>query len=255
LPVTTHADFVEAFWAGVTEQTKVIFLSHITSATALIFPVEEICRRAREAGILTIIDGAHAPGQIPLDLDALGADIYTGACHKWLCAPKGSAFLYARKEVQEWLEPLVVSWGFEAEEPSASQFVDYHEWQGTRDLSGFLSVPAAIEFQASQDWGAVRKSCHMLVKQARDEINDLTQMTPICPDDQGWFQQLAAVQLPELDEKLLKTKLYDEYQVEVPCYRWNAKPLLRISVQGYNTEEDIQALVNGLKNLLPELTL
>jgi isopenicillin-N epimerase len=254
LPVTTHADFVESFWAGVTNHTKVIFLSHITSATALIFPIEEICRRAREAGILTIIDGAHAPGQIPLDLSALGADIYTGACHKWLCAPKGSAFLYTRKEVQDQLEPLVVSWGYEAEEPSGSQYVDHHEWQGTRDISAFLSVPAAIEFQASHDWSGVRLSSHELLKQARDEISALTGLEPLCPDDQGWFQQMAVVQLPKLDEKTLKTRLYDEYQVEAPCYRWNDVPLLRISVQGYNTEEDIRVLVNGLKILLPELT-
>ena len=122
LPVTTHADFVEHFWAGVTERTRVIFISHITSPTALIFPVAEICRRARAAGILTIVDGAHAPGQLPLNLAELGADIYTGACHKWLCAPKGAAFLYARPEVQPWLEPLVVSWGWEAEKPGPSPF-------------------------------------------------------------------------------------------------------------------------------------
>jgi isopenicillin-N epimerase len=109
LPVTTAADVVERFWAGVTGRTRVIFISHITSPTALTFPVEEICRRARAAGLLTLIDGAHAPGQLPLDLHALGADFYTGACHKWLCAPRGSAFLYARHEVQPLLEPLVVS--------------------------------------------------------------------------------------------------------------------------------------------------
>ena len=122
LPVTTHADFVERFWAGVTERTRIIFISHITSPTALIFPVAEICRRARAAGILTIVDGAHAPGQLPLNLTELGADIYTGACHKWLCAPKGAAFLYVRPEVQPWLEPLVVSWGWEAERPGPSPF-------------------------------------------------------------------------------------------------------------------------------------
>ena len=254
LPVESADQFIKAFWSAVNSRTRVIFLSHITSPTALIFPLGEICRRARQAGILTIIDGAHAPGQIDLNLAELDADLYTGALHKWLMAPKGAAFLYARHNIQALLEPLVVSWGYEAEEPSASQFVDYHEWQGTRDLSAFLSVPAAIEFQRSYDWEMVRQSCHELVKQARDEINNFTGLEPICPDDEGWFQQMAAVQLPELDEKALKARLYDEYQVEVPCYRWNDKPLLRISVQGYNTQEDLQTLINGLKNLLPEMT-
>ena len=160
LPVTTHADFVEHFWAGVTERTRIIFISHITSPTALTFPVAEICRRARAAGILTIVDGAHAPGQLPLNLVELGADIYTGACHKWLCAPKGAAFLYARPEVQPWLEPLVVSWGWEAEKPGPSRFVDWHEWQGTRDLAAYLTVPAAIRFQAEHAWDDVRRRCH-----------------------------------------------------------------------------------------------
>jgi len=142
LPVSSPVDFINQFWKGVTPKTKVVFLSQITSQTALTFPVSEICARAREDGILTIIDGAHAPGQIHVDLTALGADIYTGACHKWMCAPKGAAFLYASIEIQSWLEPLVVSWGYQAEQPGESQFIDYHQWQGTRDIAAFLSVPA-----------------------------------------------------------------------------------------------------------------
>ena len=138
LPVLDQDQFVEQFWSGVTGKTRVIFISHITSPTGLIFPVEAICARARQAGILCIVDGAHAPGQIPLDLKAIGADIYTGACHKWLLAPKGAAFLYATRESQQWLDPLVVSWGYESEYPSESQYIDYHEWQGTRDLSAYL---------------------------------------------------------------------------------------------------------------------
>ena len=116
----------------------------------LVFPVAEICRRARADGIVTVVDGAHAPGQVSLDLRALGADLYVGACHKWLCAPKGSAFLYARRALQPRLNPLVVSWGYESEAPSASQFVDYHEWQGTRDMAAYLATPAAIASRTSR---------------------------------------------------------------------------------------------------------
>jgi isopenicillin-N epimerase len=166
LPLTTKEEFIEEFWAGVTEKTKVIFLSHISSPTALIFPVEEVCRRARSLGIFSIVDGAHVPGQIPLNLENIGADLYTGACHKWLCAPKGSAFLFARKEVQTLLDPLIISWGYQAEELGHSQFIDYHEWQGTKDMSAFLSVQAAIEFQTNYKWDVVRKKCYELLLSA-----------------------------------------------------------------------------------------
>ena len=122
LPLTTPDEVVEAIFAAVTPRTRAIFLSHVTSATALRLPVEVVARRARHAGILTVVDGAHAVGQWPVDLSALGADLYASNFHKWLCAPKGAAFLYARPEVQHWLEPLVVSWGYQSDRPSGAQF-------------------------------------------------------------------------------------------------------------------------------------
>ena len=128
LPVTDADALVERLWEAVTERTRVIVVSHITSPTALSFPVAAICRRAAAHGILTVVDGAHAPGQIDLALDALGVDFYTGNLHKWLCAPKGSGFLYARPERQSLLRPLAVSWGWEAERPGPSPFQDYFEW-------------------------------------------------------------------------------------------------------------------------------
>ena len=249
LPVTTHADFVERFWAGVTERTRVIFISHITSPTTLIFPVAEICRRARAAGILTIVDGAHGPGQLPLNLAALDADIYTGACHKWLCAPKGAAFLYARPEVQRWLEPLVVSWGWEAEKPGPSRFVDWHEWQGTRDLAAYLTVPAAIRFQAAHGWDDVRRRCHRLAVETRARIDALTGLPPISPDT--WFVQFFAARLPECNLDVFKARLYDQHRIEAPLIRWNGQAFIRISFQAYNDEADADALLQALAHLLP----
>jgi len=251
LPLPAPDDFVEAFWSGVTPRTRVIFLSHITSPTALIFPVAEICRRARAAGILTIIDGAHAPGQISLDLDTIGADIYTGACHKWLMAPKGAAFLYARREVQHLLEPLVVSWGYEGEFPSGSTFIDHHEWQGTRDLAVFLSVPAAIQFQQDFGWENVRQECHRLASQTRDRINALTGLPPLCmesyPSGAWGFGQMFAVRLPDgTDLDRLKSRLYEIYRIEVPTVLWNNQKFLRVSFQGYNTQTDANTLLDAL---------
>jgi isopenicillin-N epimerase len=249
--MTTHTDFVDRFWAGVTERTHIIFISHITSPTALIFPVAEICRRARAAGILTIVDGAHAPGQLPLNLAELEADIYTGACHKWLCAPKGAAFLYARPEVQSWLEPLVTSWGWEAEKPSLSRFVDWHEWQGTRDLAAYLTVPAAVEFQRVHDWDAVRRRCHRLAVETRRRIVELAGWPPIGSDT--WFLQFFAARLPECDLDALKARLYDEHRIEAPLIRWNGQAFIRVSFQAYNDEADADALVRALAQLLPEV--
>lgn len=251
LPVTSHEDFVDAFWNGVTKQTKVIFISQITSPTALIFPVREICHLARQAGILSIIDGAHSPGQIPLDLGAINADIFAGACHKWLCAPKGAAFLYAQPHIQSILEPLVVSWGYEAERPGTSQFIDYHEWQGTRDLAAFLSVPSAIQFQENHSWDNVRVDCHALALQARKEINDLTGLEAISPDSPQWIAQMVTIRLPQhVDPEVFKERLYNEYRLEVQALIWQNSPFLRLSFQAYNQQEDLDLLLEALNEVL-----
>lgn len=254
LPVTTHADFVERFWAGVTGRTRIIFLSHVTSPTALTFPVSEICRRARAAGLLTIVDGAHAPGQIPLNLAELGADLYTGACHKWLCAPKGAAFLYARRDLHAWLEPLVISWGWESGVPADAQFVTWHQWQGTRDIAVYLAVPAAIAFQAKHRWDAVRAACRALASATRQRVNALAGQSPICPDRPEWFTQFFAARLPDrTDLAALKRRLYDEYRVEAPTVCWNEQPFIRVSFQAYNDQADADALMEGLAALLPQV--
>ena len=249
LPLDSESVFVERFWSCVNEHTRIIFLSHITSPTALVFPVAEICRRARQAGILTIIDGAHAPGQLPLDLHALGADIYAGACHKWLCAPKGAAFLYIRRELSPNLDPLVVSWGYESEHPSGSQFVDYHEWQGTRDLAAFLSVPRAIQFQAEHHWEQVRAACHSLAVANRREIEALTGLPSICFEED--FVQMFAVRLPDrIDAADFKQQLYEKYRIETPVIVWNGQKFLRVSFQAYNDEQDARRLIEALKELV-----
>ncbi|HNS50305.1 MAG TPA: aminotransferase class V-fold PLP-dependent enzyme [Anaerolineae bacterium] len=261
LPVQSAEQVVEAVWAGVTPRTRVLFLSHITSPTSLIFPVQELVRRARDAGLWTVVDGAHAPGQITLDLEALGADFYAGNCHKWLCSPPGSAFLYARREVQHLIEPLVISWGWEPEpttllslDGTVSRFVLENEWQGTRDPAAYLSVPAAIQFQAEHDWPRVRAECHELLREARRRIEALTGLPGICPDSPEWYAQMAALPLPPCDAGALQRRLYDEYRVEVPVIEWNGRQLVRVSVQGYNTADDVGALVRALADLLPSVS-
>lgn len=251
VPLNSARDFVDAFWNGVTPRTRVIFLSHITSPTAIIFPIDEVIRRARAAGIITIIDGAHAPGQIPLDLDALGADFYGGNLHKWFMAPKGAGFLYARPEMQNLLKPLVVSWGYESLTPSNSTFIDHHEWWGTRDIAAFLSVPAAIEFQDKFNWGKVRDDCHKLAREAQKSIRDLTGLAPLHSDADGWFRQMFAAPLKaDTDIVALKERLYNEYRIEVPLMDWNGYKLIRVSIQGYNSRRDVDALLAALCKFL-----
>jgi isopenicillin-N epimerase len=250
MPVTTAEDFVEQFWSGVTERTKVITLSHITSATALIFPLEEICRRARAAGIITAIDGAHAPGQIDLDLDTLGADFYTGNCHKWLSAPKGAGFLYASPQAQSLLDPLVISWGWQAERPGPSAFVDHFGWSGTDDPSAYLSVPAAIKFQEEHNWPRVRAACHALLSETRNRVAALTGLPPVSPDSTEWWSQMAILPIPTSDAGVLKERLWNEYGVEIPSHTFRGQNYVRLSVQAYNDREDMDRLVTGLREIL-----
>ena len=260
IPMPAHSleEMAGQFWQGVTTRTKVIYLSHITSPTALRLPVEAICARARQAGILTVVDGAHAPGQIPLDLEALGADWYVGNLHKWALCPKGAGFLYARPEVQELVEPLVVSWGYHAtpETTSGLRFQDYLGWTGTKDPSASLTVPAALQFMQEHHWEQMRQECHALLRQALQHICDLVQMEPLYPLDSDLYHQMGIAPLPpNTDLAALKARLYDEHHVEVPLIDWNGKKFVRISVQCYNTPEDLEALYTGLLALLPQVRL
>lgn len=250
LPVSEVGSLLDRFWSRASDKTRAVFISHITSPTALQFPVETLCAQARELGLLTIVDGAHAPGQIPLSLRQIGADIYTGACHKWMCAPKGSAFLYARRELQPNLDPLVISWGWQADDPGVSQFVDHHEWQGTFDPAAYLAVPAAIDFQKQHGWDAIRRDCHNMAVELRDDLVAQLNLKASCLSN-SWFGQMFSVELPELDTQQLQRKLREDFAIEVVCHRWQNTPLLRVSLQGYNQPADAQALLSALGKLLP----
>ena len=240
-------DFINRIREGITSKTKIIFLSHITSPTAIIFPIKEICALAKELNIMTIIDGAHAPAQIDLNLDTLGADIYTGACHKWMLCPKGVAFLYASKEFQDKLEPLVVSWGWESDTPSHSKFLDYHQYQGTNDVSAYLAVPSAIDFLNEHDWNDVRDYCHEKIIETRQILVETSGTEPIC-SDQDLGQMTSVVINTKDSEKLYK--FLKQNNIEVPVFNWNGKSLLRVSFQCYNTMEDIHTLNKFLSKFL-----
>ncbi len=256
IPVPVHSkdEVVEALFAGVTSRTKVLYLSHITCLTSLILPLEEICQRARQLGLIIIVDGAHAPGHIPLDMGKIGADVYVGACHKWLSAPKGSAFIYASPAAQEWLDPLVVSYGWQRKDADGRPlFVPHHQNQGTRDASAFLSVPAAIDFQKEHDWPAQQARCHTLAQETRQRINTLTGLESLSPDSTEWFQQMVSIRLPEVDLGKLSRELLEEEHIEVPVMHWNGSPLVRVSFQAYNAQGEADGLVYALEKRIPVL--
>jgi isopenicillin-N epimerase len=257
LPVISEENIMEQFWLGVTTRTKAIYLSHITSPTALRLPAEKICKRAKEAGILTIVDAAHSPGQISVDLQALGADVVFGNCHKWLLNVKGSAFLYVRRETQDLIDPLVISWGYRStpETTTGSRFIDVLQWTGTKDPTAALTVPVAIEFMLEHNWDEVRLECHKLLRQGIERICDLTNMPPLYPLDSYFYGQMGIAPLPLSNVPVLKRRLYDEYKIEVPLIQWQDKQFVRISVQGYNSQADIDALLNALKILLPQVSV
>jgi len=257
IPLPFRAErFVETVWGHVTARTRVLFLSHITSGTALVFPVAELIRRARERGILTVIDGAHVPGQVALDLAALGPDFYTGNCHKWMCAPKGSAFLYARPEHQRLLEAPVVSWGYQAQAAGSAEldaftgrtFLERRlQWQGTRDLAAFLAVPAAIAFQERHGWDRIRLDCHGLAAETLHRICALTGLEPVSTDAD--FGQMVAIPVPAMEPARLKDRLFDQYRIEIPVTGHRDRMFLRLSIQAYNTRADADALVAAVRDI------
>ena len=248
MPVTTEENFIENFWTGVTDQTKVIFLSHITSSTALIFPIEKIIKLAKEQNILTIIDGAHVPAHIPLNIHELGCDFYTGACHKWLCAPKGSSFLFVKKEHQDWVKPVVVSWGKDGDDPSPSEFIQNFQWQGTRDMSAFLTIPTAINFYI-KEIRPYQESCKKIIQDTYSEFPSVLNTEPISAGRE-WLAQLVAHPLPKNIPSNLKKRLWKEYQIEIPVFEWSGQEFVRVSIQVYNTQKDVDLLMSALRSLI-----
>ncbi len=258
VPATTQQEIVDQLWHAVSPRTKVIFMSHITSPTSLTLPVQLVCQRAHEAGIFTVIDGAHAPGQLSVDLASLQVDFYIGNCHKWMLSPKGAGFLYVRPEVQNLIEPLIVSWGYQskASSPRESTFIDYLQWTGTKDPAAALSIPSAIEFMKDNHWDGVQATCHRLLRSAIERICAQTGLGPLYLLDSDFYHQMGTIPIPKMkDLTELKARLYNEFRIEIPCLEWNNQHFLRLSVQGYNSEDEIDLLVSAVNKLLPVMMI
>lgn len=242
LPLSDPGELVDALFAAATERTRAVFISHVTSTTGLVLPVEEILARARTLGLVTIVDGAHAPGHVPFDLDRLAADYYSGNLHKWLSAPKGAGFLHVRPEHQDRVDAAIVSWGY----VDGATFAERIERQGTRDPAAWLTVPDAIRFQAERDWDGVRDRSRRLAHEARRDLCDLLGTTPLAPDTM--VAQMASARLPRPADGLSE-RLFSRHRVEIPV----EDELLRLSVAAYTTREEIDRLLAALaRELDPE---
>jgi isopenicillin-N epimerase len=254
-PISSPDQVVEAIEAVITERTKLALIDHITSPTALVLPIERIIARCHERGVRILVDGAHAPGMVPLDLEALGADYYTGNCHKWLCAPKGCAFLHVRKELQEEVRPTCISHGHNTPRPGRSRYMTEFDWPGTYDPTPYLTLPFAIEWLGSQSPEGLPGVMERNRKQAlfgRDLLCRALNIENPAPDEM--IGAIATVPLPDGPPTIdgldaLHVSLHQEHQVEIPVFHWPAsgKRLMRISAQLHNGDADYERLVEALR--------
>jgi isopenicillin-N epimerase len=255
LPLTSKEEFLKEFWSGYSEKTKVVFISQITSSTALILPVKEICDEAKKRGLITIIDGAHVPGHIPLDITKLDPDYYTGACHKWMMTPKGSSFLYARKSLRDQLEPLIISWGYESINPSGNLYFDYHQFNGTRDFSAYLTIPKAIEFRKKYNWNSVSENCKIQLRKVAPELFNELATAPLAPLTEEFFGQICSVPINTLEPEKLQRLLFETYKIEIPVMRHGKNCYIRFSFQAFNHVNEVHHLIESLKEIKRQTNL
>lgn len=271
LPVPGSEAIVDAVMAKVTGRTRLALLDHITSATAIVFPIERLVAQLDRRGVDTLVDGAHGIGMVDLDLNRLGAAYYTGNCHKWLCTPKGVGLLHVRRDRQERIRPLAISHGANSTMPNYSRFQLEFDWTGTYDPTAYLSVPAALRFMAELlpgGWPELRACNQKLALYGRHLLTESLGLAPVCPDEMlgamaavelpaGWLAEpsLPVAADPDYQDQLEKV-LYENYGITLPVYTWPAPAarLLRISAQMYNSREHYQRLVAALQDCASRIT-
>lgn len=262
-PVASADALVEPLLLALGPRTRLLLVDHVTSPTGLVLPVERIVPEVSARGVDVLVDGAHAPGMLPLDLTRLGAAYYTGNAHKWLCAPKGAAFLHVREDRHAPLAPLVTSHGFDSPRTDRSRLHLQFDWPGTHDPTAVLCLPVALATLAGlheDGWPGLMAANRALALAARALLCDALGIEPPCPD--GLVGALAALPLPAgpprngavdaLGIDPLQERLFREHRIEVPVMRWPAPParLLRVSAQRYNRLDEYRLLADALAGLL-----
>ena len=257
LPVTSEEQFIEDFVKKFNSKTKILFVSHITSPTSILFPIKNLIKIARKKNIITIIDGAHAPGHIDLNLKNLKADFYSGNCHKWMMSPKGAAFMWSSSKFKNHLDPLIVSHGWNKKNKSNNQkgalgnsrFIDMFEYTGTKDPAAWLSVPASIKFINNVKNIKLFKTQSNILYNFSLKLSKIFNMPLLA--DKGFLPPLMiSVPIPKVKEFEFQKKLYRNYKIEIPIIPWENRSFVRISFQLYNSEKDLDKLIFALKKLL-----
>jgi isopenicillin-N epimerase len=239
----------------VTPRTRLAMLDHITSNTALVVPVARLIRELEARGMDTLVDGAHAPGMAPLNLSRLSPAYYSGNLHKWVCAPKGAAFLWVRRDKQEHVQPAVISHGNNSPRPGHSAFQDRFDWAGTFDPSACLCVAKAIQWMEKLlpgGWPAIREVNHELAVSARRLLCERLNLEPPCPEEM--LGSMATLPLPERFQgrprkgkcEAEQLRLYDDFGIEVPFVRVNQRRYFRVSAQLYNSPAEYEYLAQAL---------
>jgi isopenicillin-N epimerase len=262
LPIGSARQVIDAILERVTPRTRLAMLDHITSPTALVFPIEEIVRELDRRGVDTLIDGAHGPAMVPLDMNRMGAAYYTGNCHKWLCAPKAVGFLHVRRDRQQGIQPTIVSHGWNKPRPGYSPFQDAFDWPGTLDPTPWMCVGACIRFLSGLMPGgleALMRRNHELAMAAQRILCERLGLVPVGVEEM--LGSMAAVHLPDnaaafdaqgqfqpAEEYRLNNELFAEFKIEVPAYFWPAAPkmLLRICAHAYNHPAQYERLAEAL---------
>jgi len=243
-PALTEDDLFDAVAARLTPRTRILFVSHITSLSALRLPVARLCALARERGVTSVVDGAHAPGQIDLDVPVIGADVYAGNLHKWVCAPRGSAFVWATPEARSWIRGPVVSWDWSWS--GAGAFQGRFGWSGTFDPTALLSVPEAFRFQRRHSWPQVRRRCHRLALATIEALEAEAGAVPLAAPLLR-SPQMMAFSIPVADPGRVQSYLWQRHRIEIPGETFHGLALLRISVQAYTRESDCERLIEALR--------
>ena len=252
VPLPSHGpdELVEAVLSGTTSKTRLAIVDHIASPTGLVFPVIRLVEELQDRGILVMVDAAHAPGMVDVDIDRLNADFWAGNFHKWCCAPRGSAGLWVREDHRKSIKPLVSSWYLNEDYPSCFR------WLGTDDYTPYLAIPAALDFMENLGWKRIREHNNALAQYGKDVVNEALGTEKVMPGLETMFEAMTLVRLPpgnvrtDEEARILQARLANMLGVEAAPISWNGRGYLRLSAQVYNAPAEYDKLAEGIADLL-----